>query len=396
MTATARASESVAGTHITPRSAPTADAQLPRRRDWTLRERALIDTSALTDIALRTTGALAVMGAVAPTLLLDREFVARERDNLAFYGELAAMGDAGLSFPAPEHTPVVFSRPAGSLARTLAKGTVENLDFESPYQARNPELHTFWRRFTHNQVARAQHWRHDDGPHPTLCVIHGFFGSPYLLNGIFFALPWFFRNGYDILLYTLPFHGRRAEKYSPFSGSGYFSNGLTGFAESMCQAVHDFRIFVNYLQSTGVERIGLTGLSLGGYTTGLISTVEPRIDVTIPNVPVVDVKSLLHSWIPAEPILSFAARLGHLDQHQMDGALAFSSPLTYEPVVPRDRRLIITGLGDRLAPPEQAEMLWEHWDRCALHWFPGNHILHVNQGDYLHHMTSFLDRYLNA
>ena len=52
--------------------------------------------------------------------------------------------------------------------------------------------------------------------------------------------------------------------------------------------------------------------------------------------------------------------------------------------------LIITGLGDRLAPPEQAELLWEHWDRCAFHWFPGNHILHVSQPDYLRRMTRFM------
>ena len=43
-----------------------------------------------------------------------------------------------------------------------------------------------------------------------------------------------------------------------------------------------------------------------------------------------------------------------------------------------------------MAPPEQAEALWEHWDRCELHWFPGNHILHVSQPEYLRRMTRFL------
>ena len=45
---------------------------------------------------------------------------------------------------------------------------------------------------------------------------------------------------------------------------------------------------------------------------------------------------------------------------------------------------------DRLAPPEQAEILWNHWDRCAFHWFPGNHVLHVSQPDYLRRMTRFM------
>ena len=56
--------------------------------------------------------------------------------------------------------------------------------------------------------------------------------------------------------------------------------------------------------------------------------------------------------------------------------------------------LTIAGLGDRLAPPQQAEILWRHWDRCAFHWFPGNHVLHVSQPDYLRRMTRFLGPYM--
>ena len=78
------------------------------------------------------------------------------------------------------------------------------------------------------------------------------------------------------------------------------------------------------------------------------------------------------------------------DDEQVHAATRYPSPLNYAPLVPKDRRLIIAGLGDRLAPPEQAELLWEHWDRCAFHWFPGNHVLHVSQPDYLRRMTRFM------
>ncbi|MBO0866280.1 MAG: alpha/beta hydrolase, partial [Mycobacterium sp.] len=64
------------------------------------------------------------------------------------------------------------------------------------------------------------------------------------------------------------------------------------------------------------------------------------------------------------------------------------------PLVPLDRRLIITGLGDRFAPPDQSEMLWQHWDRCALHWFPGSHLMHVSQLEYLRRMTRFLQGFM--
>ena len=101
------------------------------------------------------------------------------------------------------------------MAEWIAHGNVRNIRFDSRFQAVNPALRDQWRGFERNNIVHAQHWRHGDGPRPTLCVIHGFMGSAYLFNGLFFSLPWFYRSGYDVLLYTLPFHGRRAEKYSP-------------------------------------------------------------------------------------------------------------------------------------------------------------------------------------
>ena len=146
-----------------------------------------------------------------------------------------------MSFPAPTVTPRVSSRRANAVANHIAHGNVQHMSFESSFEPVNPEMRKLWRRLDRNNVVHAQHWRHDDGPHPTLCVIHGFLGSPYLFNGLFFSLPWFYRSGYDVVLYTLPFHGRRAQNGSPFSGYGFFQYGLAGFAEAMAQAVHDFR-----------------------------------------------------------------------------------------------------------------------------------------------------------
>jgi hypothetical protein len=50
------------------------------------------------------------------------------------------------------------------------------------------------------------------------------------------------------------------------------------------------------------------------------------------------------------------------------------SPLAMPSRVPKDCRFIFAGLGDRMAVPEQALALWEHWDRPSVRWFPGNHV----------------------
>jgi pimeloyl-ACP methyl ester carboxylesterase len=272
----------------------------------------------------------------------------------------------------------------------MANGRVHNIRFNSSFEAVNPALRDRCGSYERNNVVHAQHWRHDDGPHPTLCVIHGFMGSAYMFNGLFFSLPWFYRSGYDILLYTMPFHGRRAEKYSPYSGYGLFANGIAGFAEAMAQAVFDFRSLLDYLEYTGVDRIALTGMSLGGYTSALIACADDRIQAVIPNVPVVMPDKLVDEWWPANMLVALGDRISGTDDQMSTAAAMFHSPLNYPALVPKDRRLIIAGLGDRLAPPQQAEALWEHWDRCAFHWFPGNHILHVSQPDYLRRMTRFM------
>lgn len=377
-------------------SIPGADAGvegLPHRSQLSARQRLIVDASAVSDLALRTAVASLVSVAMVPSMLtiaLRRDAALDERNNLGFYAELAAERDAAKSFPAPTVLPRISARQANPVAEWIANGNVENIAFASSFQAVNPAMRDRWTELRHNNIVRAQHWRHDDGPRPTICVIHGFMGSAYLFNGLFFSLPWFYRSGYDVVLYTLPFHGRRAEKGSPFSGYGYFSHGMAGFAEAMAQAVHDFRSVVDYLQFTGVQRIALTGLSLGGYTSALLAAVDDRLEAVIPNVPVVSVEAEMEDWFPANRLFALGQRIGRVSREAFTASAAYHSPLNYPPVVAKDRRLIITGLGDRLAPPEQAEMLWEHWDRCALHWFPGNHILHVSQPDYLRRMTKFL------
>ena len=110
----------------------------------------------------------------------------------------------------------------------------------------------------------------------------------------------------------------------------------------------------------------------------------------IPNVPVVTPDRTVDEWFPANKLVALNNRIANTDAELTSAASMYSSPLNYQPLVPKEQRMIIAGLGDRLAPPQQAELLWKHWDRCAFHWFPGNHLLHISQPDYLRRMTRFM------
>ncbi len=354
-----------------------------------LKSQAMVDGTALIDLGVRTALATMVTGLALPGVLLPGNF-RQDRAAWDFYKNLADQHDASAFFARPRQKVEMRRHKPGLLEFRPREGNVEVLSFESNFQAVNPALRESYARHRRNRIAWAEHWRHGDKPRPTICLIHGFVADPYWINSRFLALPWFFKQGYDVLLYTLPFHGRRQEKLSPFSGHGYFSHGFSHLNETIAHAVHDFRLFLDYLEDSGVPQTGVTGISLGGYTTALLAAVEDRLAFAVPNVPLASVLDIALQWSPAGQLIKAGLRLAGTDIREARHATAITCPLTYAPKIPKERLLIVGGAGDRFAPPKHARLLWDHWDRPRLHWFPGNHLIHLDQGKYLKEMAGFL------
>lgn len=346
--------------------------------------------SAGLDRVLRSVVSGLVTAALAPTMW-RRERLEQEVARLDVYEALARNADAARAFVAPPEVhvqartpPWLAYRPSG-IPCTL-------LQFESPFASLHPDLGERYSRLARNRIACAQHWSHAGGPRRTLVVIHGYGADSYAFNAQMFSLRWFHRQGYDVLLYTLPFHGARGERGDWFSGLRLFSGGLWQFNEAMAQAVHDLRIFIAHLRRNGVEHVGLTGLSLGGYTAALMAAVDPDLSFCIPNAPVVSPVDLALEWKPSGPLLHAALRRHALSVPALRAKLAFHAPLSYAPRIDPRHVLIIGGAGDRFVPPRQIRLLHAHWPGSRLHWFPGNHLLHLQRADYLRAMHRFMDR----
>jgi hypothetical protein len=355
-----------------------------------LRTELMVDGTAIGDFLLRTVGAGLIGSLALPSSLRPRQ-LKEDMSHVGFYQQKADSGDPSAFFQRPDFTRVTVESSSAGLFRFRPEdGTCQLLTFDSPFRTVNPTVRKAYARHTRNMRAAAQYWRHDDGPRPTLCVIHGFMADPYWLNRLFFALPWFYNQGYDILLYTLPHHGRRQGRFSPFSGHGLFAGGISHINESMAHAVHDFRIFADYLESQGVRRMGVTGISLGGYTSALLAAVEERLHFSIPNVPVVSLLDLVLEWFPINVPVKALLKATNTSVREARHMVAVHSPLTWQPLIPKERLMVIAGAGDRLAPPKHARLLWDHWDRPRIHWFPGNHLIHLDKGKYLKEIAGFL------
>jgi pimeloyl-ACP methyl ester carboxylesterase len=348
--------------------------------------RAVVAASAASDVLLRTAAASALVAASLPWALRPGS-VRADRKLLEFYPSLAGRED--VFEPPPAGIPV-SAKPERDRSLNAPGGRIELLRFQSPYVALNPKLRDRYSSYRQNALAGAQHWRHDDGPRPTLFVMHGYGASPFWLNSAFFSLPWFYRHGYDVMLFVMPFHGPRQEAHSPFNGSGLVAHGMAHFNEVIAQAVCDIRVLLDYLKRAEVPSVAMTGLSLGGYMTSLMATLEPGLAAVIPNAPVTDFSAIARNWFPASLSLGAVLMAAGIPAAELETAIAFHSPLQRSPVVAKERRMIIGGLGERLAPPSHARALWEHWDQPRLHWYPGNHALHVRRGAYLKEMRRFM------
>lgn len=349
-----------------------------------------IRSTAALDLVLRTALGAAVLGATS-RIMRDPAMQDRELELLEFYKGCADRADRHEVFQTPPQG-VAVKRLSSPLFGYRPRGIpVELLGFRSPYVALHPEVRDDYARHHRSHKVVAQHWRHESGPRPTLIFIHGYTADAFWLNSAMFSLRWFYKKGYDILLYTLPFHGYRGGRFDLFSGIGYFAHGFAQMNEAMLQSVYDLRIWIDYLQAQGVPAVGVSGLSLGGYISALAASADARLAFAIPNAPVVLPADMFLEWQPTATALRWLLSRRQIGVGELRHALALHCPLTWQPAIAGERLLVIGGAGDRFTSPRYVHALHRHWQGSRMHWFPGNHLVHLHQAEYLRLMRRFMD-----
>lgn len=358
------------------------------------KDRLRVSGTAAADHVMRTLAACLLTATVVPTSFSAKRRLEQEPDR-HFYESLAISGDARRFFQTPPSGVLVSTRRTGLLSRFLpglpAESATDDVVFESPFVPVNPRQRDEYLGASANRTVHSRWWRHREGGRPVVLVLHGFAADLYAMNEWLLALPAFYALGCDLLLMTLPFHGTRRGPGEPFSGYGFFAGGPSRINEAVAQAVQDARVLVRWLrEERGAPAVGVTGVSLGGLVAAQLAATEPKLAFAVPNVPVTTLADLVMEWEPMGTVLRRLARKGGWSLVEARQHLAPSSPLTWNPVLPKDRLFVIGGAGDRLAPPKHARLLWEHWRRPRLHWFPGSHLLHFDRGRYLEEMARFL------
>lgn len=246
----------------------------------------------------------------------------------------------------------------------------EQLSFDShhPVPAGLAEL-TDW-NVAANERVHVYLLRHHDKPRPWVVIIHGhrmgesrdlrLLGSRRLHRDF----------GVNVAHLVLPMHGPRGRV------DGHAFPGIDPVANllGVTQSVWDARSLIAWIRSQSQAPIGVFGVSLGGHVAAMLADFDPDLAGVIAGVPLTDIATML-----SDTVRSRWGDQAVADAHFLDPAPVelsrLASPLTFDPVIPLERRFVYAAIGDRLVTAAQAEALWRHWDQPTILWLQGGHIL---------------------
>lgn len=282
------------------------------------------------------------------------------------YGEAIPAGEAdALLFPPPPPTELSLR----SIRRTNYGASVADAEWPSSYRPLLNEVSERYLAARANQTAHARLFLHST-PRPAIMLVHGYLGGHYRFEEFAFPLPWLYRIGFDVALFVLPFHARRAAPgrggAPPFPGSDPRFT-IEGFR----QATGDLRALLGWLQRRGSPSVGVMGMSLGGYTSALTATIEPTLSFSVPVIPLACLADFARD----------SGRLGSspgssVEHEALSAVYQPISPLARPGLLPKGRMLVVAAQGDAITPMRHAERLAAHFEAPLIS-FAGGHLMQL-------------------
>lgn len=228
-----------------------------------------------------------------------------------------------------------------------------------------------WLGYEDNRGCHVRLLRHPGPPRPWLLCLHGYrMGVPWLDLSLFSPAWLHHRLGLNLIQPVLPLHGPR--RTGMRSGDQFLDGDMLDLVYAQMQALWDLRRTLAWLRTQEERpRVGVFGISLGGYNAALLSAYEQALDFVVAGIPVIDFAAALWRFLPPVHLRYFASR--GLDQAHYSRVLSVVSPLSRPPLPERSRLHIFAAAGDRVVPPSHPLALARHWE-VPVSWYQGSHL----------------------
>jgi len=173
--------------------------------------------------------------------------------------------------------------------------------------------------------------------------------------------------GFNAATLVAPYHfQRRPRQFRKLSRPDYLL-----FAEATSQAIAEIRSLTGWLLEQGCPGVVLWGSSMGGWLAGLTVCRDSRFAAAVLAKPAVRSNPSMAKLILRRGIRESLQRLRPSDEMLDLTAVNLTSA---QPLIPKERILLIEGIHDLFAPRKPIEELWEAWDRPEIWRLPHGHI----------------------
>lgn len=247
-----------------------------------------------------------------------------------------------------------------------------------------------------NLTAWARWIRPDGAPRRTcLIYVHGWLEPGSWVEEATLFRAWTRELPVDVVHVSLPFHGKRNPRGSLFSGEFFWTADLVRSMEGVRQAVCDVRGLTGWLRSQGYERVGITGISLGGALTMMTACVDPQPDFIIPIIGHLE----LQDAVEEAPILWRMKRdleRWGVDESARRALFKRLGIAGYEPKLAPHKQLWIEARDDLYINPRSVERQWARWEQPPILWIDGGHMsfplavprMTARMGQFLHQLEA--------
>jgi dienelactone hydrolase len=274
--------------------------------------------------------------------------------------------------------------PALTHVRLIPGGRVVDAVWQSAFTPHCADIADRYLGFARNRAAAARLFLHEGPPRPAALLIHGYRCGQFAFEERAWPVRWLFERGLDVALAVLPFHAVRGERRGP---PAFPSNDPRVTNEGFRQAIADLRALARFLRDRGAPAVGAMGMSLGGYTTSLLATLESSLAFAVPIIPLASIAD----------VARHSDRLVGTDdqkraQHEaLEAAHRAVSPFARPPRVAPERVIVVGAAGDQITPVDHARRLAAHFN-APLEIMPGGHLLQLGRADAFRSIGRMLGR----
>jgi dienelactone hydrolase len=240
---------------------------------------------------------------------------------------------------------------------------VSRIRFASPIVSGDPENNTVYADYF--QVEEVK--RDEAKRRPAVVVLH--------ILGADFALARFVairlaQHGTNALFVKLPYYGERRPP-----GTKFLTPDIERSTLAMRQAVCDVRRAIAWLAAqpeNDGERLGVTGISLGGIVSALAAEMEPTVSSAGLLLAGGDLATILWTMPEAE---EYRRRWEAAGKTKVELAALVEpfDPLRYAERLKGKRVLMLNASADEVVPPECSRRLWEAAGEPRIEWFDCGH-----------------------